>query len=61
MAYSGSPGGKPSQVRSSMIEPANSMSSVSGLVSSKRRLQTPPNSAAMPKSTQIALAWPMCR
>jgi hypothetical protein len=25
------------------------------------RLQTPSNSAAMPKSTQMALACPMCR
>ena len=33
-----------------------SVSSVTGLVSSNRSLQTPPNSAAMPKSTQMALA-----
>src|SRR5690606_18672552 len=38
----------------------NSGSSLAGLVSSKRRLQRPPNSRAMPKSRQIALAWPMC-
>src|SRR5215475_16063945 len=38
-----------------------STSSVVGLVSSKRRLHLPPNSAARPKSRQIALAWPMCR
>ena len=30
-----------------------------GLVSSKRRLQRPPNSLAMPKSIEMALAWPM--
>src|SRR5262245_45121517 len=38
-----------------------SVSSLDGLVSSKRRLHLPPNSAAIPKSRQIALAWPMCR
>ena len=35
--------------------------SLVGLVSSKRRLQWPPNSSAMPKFRQIDLAWPMCR
>src|SRR4030095_1215390 len=38
-----------------------SVSSFDGLVSSKRRLHLPPNSAANPKSRQIAFAWPMCR
>ena len=33
----------------------------SGLVSSNRRLQTPPNSCAMPKFRQMLFAWPMCR
>ena len=32
-----------------------------GLVSSKRRLVLPPNSAASPKFRQMDLAWPMCR
>ena len=32
-----------------------------GLVSSKRRLQTPPYFCAMPKSRQMALACPICR
>ena len=32
-----------------------------GLVSSKRRLVLPPNSAASPKLRQMDLAWPMCR
>src|SRR5437016_5578078 len=44
-----------------MIESTYSVSSFSGLVSSKRRLVWPPNSLARPKSRQIALAWPMCR
>ena len=44
-----------------MIESTYSVSSFSGLVSSKRRLVCPPNSSARPKSRQIALAWPMCR
>src|SRR5215470_18366092 len=38
-----------------------SVSSLEGLVSSKRRLHLPPNSAANPKSRQMAFAWPMCR
>src|SRR5277367_4834875 len=38
-----------------------SVSSFSGLVSSKRRLVWPPNSVARPKSRQMALAWPMWR
>ena len=37
------------------------VSSFEGLVSSKRRLHLPPNSAAKPKSRQMALAWPICR
>ena len=37
------------------------VSSFEGLVSSNRRLVLPPNSAARPKSRQMALAWPMCR
>src|SRR5436305_3303668 len=44
-----------------MIESTYSVSSFSGLVSSKRRLVPPPNSSARPKSRQIALACPMCR
>src|SRR5580704_15791028 len=44
-----------------MMESTYSVSSFSGLVSSKRRLVWPPNSAARPKSRQIALAWPMWR
>ena len=36
------------------------MSSVNGLVSSKRRLQRPPNSVAMPKFRQIDFTCPMC-
>src|SRR6185295_6620561 len=46
---------------SSIIESMYSVSSLDGLVSSKRRLHLPPNSAASPKSRQTALAWPMCR
>ena len=52
---------KPSQLTSSMMESTYSVSSFSGLVSSKRRLVLPPNSSARPKSRQMALAWPMCR
>jgi hypothetical protein len=37
------------------------MSSVSGLVSSKRRWQRPPVSAAIPKLSPIDFACPMCR
>src|SRR5580700_5742349 len=44
-----------------MIESTYSVSSFSGLVSSKRRLVWPLNSSARPKSRQIALAWPMWR
>src|ERR1051326_5452291 len=44
-----------------MMASTYSVSSFEGLVSSKRRLHLPPNSAANPKSRQIALAWPMCR
>ncbi len=44
-----------------MIESTYSCSSFSGLVSSKRRLQVPPNWFAIPKFRQIDLAWPMCR
>jgi len=36
-------------------------SSVSGLVSSNRSLQTPLNSRASSKSAVIAFAWPMCK
>ncbi len=54
-------GSKPSQRTSEMIRSTYSVSSVSGLVSSKRRLQMPPKFAAVSKSTVIALAWPMCR
>src|SRR5437588_9423844 len=44
-----------------MIDSTYSVSSFSGLVSSKRRLVPPPNSSARPKSRQMALAWPICR
>ena len=44
-----------------MIESTYSWLSLVGLVSSNRRWQRPPNSAAMPKSMEIAWAWPMCR
>src|ERR1019366_281321 len=44
-----------------MMESTYSCSSFSGLVSSKRRLVLPPNSAARPKLRQMDLAWPMCR
>src|ERR1035437_880864 len=44
-----------------MMESTYSCSSFSGLVSSKRRLVLPPNSAASPKLRQMDLAWPMCR
>ena len=38
-----------------------SVSSFWGLVSSKRRLHSPPYFFARPKSMAMALAWPMCR
>src|SRR5881398_1445639 len=38
-----------------------SCSSLTGLVSSNRKLHWPPNSRAMPKFRQIDFAWPMCR
>src|SRR3954453_3285613 len=38
-----------------------SCSSLTGLVSSNRRLQWPSNSRAMPKFKHIDFAWPMCR
>src|SRR5689334_17522327 len=44
-----------------MMESTYSCSSFSGLVSSKRRLVLPPNSAAKPKFRQIDLACPRCR
>ena len=56
-----SPQSAPSQRASVMIESTYSCSSFSGLVSSKRRLVLPPNSAASPKFRQMDLAWPMCR
>src|SRR2546430_374256 len=43
------------------MESTYSVSSFDGLVSSKRRLHLPPNSAANPKSRHMALACPMCR
>ena len=49
----------PSQRTSVWIASVYSCSSLAGLVSSKRRWQRPPNSWAMPKFRQIALAWPM--
>src|SRR6266567_6012653 len=52
---------KPNQWTVSMMESTYSCSSFSGLVSSKRRLVLPPNSAARPKFRQIDLAWPRCR
>ena len=44
-----------------MIESMYSCSSLTGFVSSNRRLQCPPNSRAMPKLRQIDFAWPMWR
>src|ERR1039457_6123337 len=44
-----------------MMESTYSVSSLHGLVSSKRRLVLPPNSSANPKFRQIDLAWPKCR
>src|SRR5208282_3557306 len=44
-----------------LMDSTYSTSSFSGLVSSKRRLVLPPNSAARPKLRQIDLAWPICR
>src|SRR5689334_21232878 len=32
-----------------------------GLVSSNRRLHSPPNSSARPKLSMMLLAWPTCR
>src|SRR5215218_268949 len=43
------------------IESMYSCSSLTGLVSSKRRWQRPPNSRAIPKLSAIALGWPMWR
>ena len=54
-------GSNPSQRTSRSMASTYSTSSLVGLVSSKRRLQLPRYSWATPKSTQIALAWPMCR
>src|ERR1051326_542455 len=44
-----------------MMDSTYSVSSFSGLVSSKRRLVPPPNSSSSPKSRQMALAWPIWR
>src|ERR1035441_7622636 len=44
-----------------MMESTYSVSSLQGLVSSKRRLVLPPNSSASPKFRQMDLAWPRCR
>src|SRR5258707_249774 len=44
-----------------MMESTYSVSSLEGLVSSKRKLHLPPNSAASPKFRLMDLAWPMCR
>src|SRR5262249_53239437 len=52
---------KPSQRMSSWIASMYSCSSLIGLVSSKRRLQCPPNSWAIPKLSAIDLGWPMWR
>ena len=57
----GRPTRSPSQRTSSWMESTYSMSSVTGFVSSNRRLQVPPKSRAMPKFRQIDFAWPMCR
>src|SRR5262245_38091668 len=46
---------------SSWIESMYSCSSLIGFVSSKRRLQCPPNSCAIPKLSAIDLGCPMCR
>src|ERR1700759_3940577 len=46
---------------SSSMDSTYSTSSLVGLVSSMRRLQTPPNSRAMPKFRQMLLACPMCK
>jgi len=51
----------PSQRTSASMASMYSCSSLTGFVSSNRRLQRPPNSRAMPKFRQIDLAWPMCR
>ncbi|EJX07780.1 hypothetical protein EVA_04110 [gut metagenome] len=47
---------KPNHSMSCLIASTYSLSSFWGLVSSKRRLHTPPNFCARPKSMQIALA-----
>src|SRR5205807_597601 len=44
-----------------MIASTYSWLSFAGFVSSNRRWQRPPNSSASPKSSAIALAWPMRR
>src|ERR1051326_2760135 len=44
-----------------MMDSTYSVSSLHGLVSSKRRLHFPPNSLANPKLRLIDLAWPICR
>src|ERR1700749_289594 len=46
---------------SSWIESMYSCDSPTGLVSSKRRWQRPPNSWAIPKLSAIALEWPRWR
>src|SRR5271166_4005186 len=56
-----SPQSAPSQRASAIIESTYSCSSFSGLVSSKRRLVLPPNSAASPKFRQMDFAWPRWR
>ena len=56
-----SPQSKPSHRTSSMIDWTYSTSSLAGFVSSNLRLQTPPNSWAMPKLRQMDLACPMWR
>src|SRR5437667_4124960 len=44
-----------------MIESTYSVSSLDGLVSSKRKLHLPPNSVANPKLMLMDLAWPTWR
>src|ERR1019366_2486391 len=56
-----SPKSPPNHFTSWMIDSTYSVSSLEGLVSSKRRLHWPPNSRARPKFRLMDLAWPTCR
>ena len=51
----------PSHSISRFIASTYSVSSFCGFVSSMRRLHTPPNFFATPKSIAMAFAWPICR